>query len=336
MGANSKIQWTDHTFNPFIGCTKVSPGCEHCYAEAWAKRYGRAEWGPRAERVRTGASTWRQPLRWNAEAERTGKRPRVFCASLADVFDNRAPDEWRVDLWRLIASTPALDWLLLTKRVVNVGAMVPPAWLDAWPAHVWLGITVTDQAEADRDIPLLLEMPAPVRFLSCEPLLGQINLLGHMLGFAVRNPALCACGHGHGFTRCPNTGGVSKRCHVKDCACSGFLRASKDGLHWVIAGGESGPNARPIHPDWVRGLRDQCAAAGVPFLFKQWGEWSPQGGINAAGESSCFVSMDGTISVTRTEGAWMFRRGKRAAGRELDGRTWDQIPASPAGQERAA
>lgn len=177
MGAASKIEWCTHTFNPWIGCTKVGPGCDHCYAEAWARRFGRAEWGPRAERVRTSRQNWRQPERWNAQAERTGERPRVFCASLADVFDRQAPHDWYADLWDLIARTPALDWLLLTKRIGNVAGMVPSAWLNGfWPSHVWLGITVTDQAETDRDIPRLLDLPAPVQFISCEPLLGPVNL----------------------------------------------------------------------------------------------------------------------------------------------------------------
>lgn len=174
MGADSKIEWTDHTFNPWVGCTKISPGCDHCYAEGWAKRSGLVKWG--GTRRRTSAAYWRQPLKWNAEAERVGTRPRVFCASLADVFDNDVPVEWRADLFRAIRSTPALSWLMLSKRIGNVLPSLKALGCDRLPENVWLGITVVNQEEADRDIPKLLGMPAVIRFLSCEPLLGPINL----------------------------------------------------------------------------------------------------------------------------------------------------------------
>lgn len=171
MAENSKIEWTDHTFNPWIGCQKVSPGCDHCYAEALSNRYGWVEWGPHGERKRTSQANWRKPLQWARAARGTEKRPRVFCASLADVFDNRAPVQWRTDLFDLIASTPELDWLLLTKRPENLAKMFPAG---EW-SNIWLGTTCEDQASADRRIPLLLETRARVHFLSCEPLLGEIN-----------------------------------------------------------------------------------------------------------------------------------------------------------------
>lgn len=170
MAETSKIEWTDATFNPWLGCEKVSPGCDHCYAEGWAKRTGNAQlW--QGQRRRTVARYWQQPIKWNRQAEAVGVRRRVFCASLADVFDNQVPDEWRSDLWALIAMTPSLDWLLLTKRPQNIAKMAPKNW-----PNIWLGCTTENQEEADRRIPHLLSVPARVHFLSCEPLLGPVDL----------------------------------------------------------------------------------------------------------------------------------------------------------------
>lgn len=172
MAENSKIEWTDHTFNAWVGCTKVSAACDHCYAESWAKRSGSPElW--QGERRRTSVANWRKPLAWNAKAAKLGIRYRVFCCSLADVFDNQAPVEWRDDLWVLIRQTPSLDWLLLTKRPQNIARMLPKDWGQGYP-NVWLGTTVEDQPEAERRIKYLINVPASIRFLSCEPLLGRI------------------------------------------------------------------------------------------------------------------------------------------------------------------
>lgn len=178
---------------------------------------------------------WRAPRRWDLRAEAAGARARVFCASLADVFDNGVPAAWREDLWALIRRTPSLDWLLLTKRPSNIARMLPAGWGDegGWP-NVWLGTTVEDQAEADRRVPHLLAVPARVRFLSCEPLLGPVDL----------SAALAAPGGGDG---------------------------APPRVHWVIAGGESGPRARPYRAEWARSLRAQCGAAGVAFFHKQAG-----------------------------------------------------------------
>jgi protein gp37 len=174
MGANSKIEWCDHTFNPWIGCQKVSPGCDHCYAEAeWDHRYHRVQWGPHGERSRTSVDYWKQPHRWNRQAAAAGRRAQVFCASLADVSDNRVPGEWREDLFRLIAETPALDWMLLTKRPENITRMLPPAW--PW-ANVWLGTTTEDQQHFDLRWPILGKIPAVVHFVSYEPALGPLRL----------------------------------------------------------------------------------------------------------------------------------------------------------------
>ena len=173
MGKETKIEWTDHTFNPWVGCSKISPACDHCYAESWAKRAGHPElWA--GEHRRTTAANWRQPEKWDREAFKAWHRPRVFCASLADVFDNQVPDEWRRDLWALIERTPRLDWLLLTKRPQYIRKMLP--WGHKPWENVWLGTTVENQEEANRRIPLLLGTPAVVRFVSCEPMLGPVSL----------------------------------------------------------------------------------------------------------------------------------------------------------------
>lgn len=232
MAETTEISWAHSTFNPWIGCTNVSPGCDHCYAEALDHRWGNDRWGPGKPRQRTSAANWKQPLAWNRKAKESGQPWRVFCASLADVFDNEVPAEWRVDLFYLIAATPHLTWMLLTKRIGNVEGM-----MRSLPANVWLGITVVNQEEADRDIPKLLHnMHARVRWLSCEPLLGPVDLKR--------------------FVALPGEESI--------------------GIDWVIVGGESGNGARPMNPDWARQVRDLCAAADVPFHFKQWGGLRPK------------------------------------------------------------
>lgn len=301
MGENSRIEWCDHTFNPWTGCTKVSPGCAKCYAETMSRRLPQlGRWGPGGERKRTSAANWRKPLSWNRIAGAAGGpryRPRVFCASLADWLDAEIPAQWLADLLDLIHATPHLDWLLLTKRpelwrerlaaaLAHAERLAPPApgasMVRSWlyhgyaPANVWIGTTVEDQRRADERIPALVDIPARVQFLSCEPLLEQVNL-------------------------------------------------DLDGINWVICGGESGHGARPMHPDWARSLRDQCQAAGVAYFFKQWGEWAPAADIDV-----CDPVMGTPVTSARYHalpgGSGMLRVGKAAAGRELDGRTWDEVP----------
>lgn len=321
MAENTAIEWADHTFNPWTGCTKVSPGCDHCYAESWSKRSGTVQWGPDQPRRRTTAANWRFPLKWNAQAEREGRRFRVFCASLADVFDNAVPQEWRDDLFRLIERTPRLDWLLLTKRVGNVAHQVWPRWMQqGFPLNVWIGATMVDQGEVDRDARKLLALPAPVHFISYEPALGPIDVAPWLRPYCDAGSRPHPDGGGVTCSRCGGTGGCG-------------------GLSWVIAGGESGPRARPAHPEWFRSLRDQCMAADVPFLFKQWGEWrEPVEGepystaMGRAQERPAFiVALDGTVHCFENErttsgGKVMLRIGKKAAGRLLDGRTHDGFP----------
>ena len=178
MATNSKIEWTDHTFNPWIGCTKVSSGCDNCYAEALMdNRLKRVEWGAQAERRRTSAAYWKQPFRWNNAAEAAGAPTLVFCASLADVFDPKAPNSALTDLWQLIRATPWLRWQLLTKRPRRIECSLPPDWGDGWD-NVWLGITCENQGIYDRRWKILQEVPAVVRFISYEPALGSMRMNG--------------------------------------------------------------------------------------------------------------------------------------------------------------
>ncbi|UXQ89154.1 hypothetical protein [Synechococcus phage MinM1] len=340
MGENSAIEWCDHTFNPWIGCTKVSPGCDHCYAETLATNRLGVAWGPHAERRRTAESTWRQPLAWNRKAAREGKRARVFCASLADVFDNQVPVKWRDDLWTLIAETPHLDWLLLTKRPQNISQMLPGAWRnEAWP-NVWLGTTVEHQAEADLRIRHLLQAPASVRFLSCEPLLGAVDLRRVCI-LPKREGSLRAGIHIDALDGRYVESGMP---YVGEWDITGPCPPASDArrIDWVIAGGESGPGARPMHPEWARALRDQCAAAGVPFFFKQWGDWLPgefgspplvEWQDGAATDRHGLPSDgarrwdDGLAFVAEGHAHAVFRAvGKKRAGALLDGRQHREIP----------
>ena len=376
MTANTKIEWADHTFNPWEGCTRVGPGCDHCYAAARNARFAHGveiNWGPGAPRRRTSPENWAQPLKWNAKrfmqcaacgwrghvaAELIGcggcgsidhlndARPRVFCASLADVFDNEVDPQWRVDLFRLIIDTPNLDWLLLTKRIGNAsrmlqdvaerfGVMMNAADQYKPLANVWIGATVVNQEEADRDIPKLLQVPAAKRFLSIEPMLGPISLDDIDCGGVGEDvipreywtdvddddshPALALNAlEGYYWQRWGDWERESKR------------------LNWVIAGGESGPHARPAHPEWFANLRKQCAAAGVPFLFKQWGEWAPRSDsmpLDLLGGDDAYVTIDGDVHTIadnypfEASDVLMYRIGKKAAGRVLDGRTHDGFPS---------
>lgn len=334
MAENSMIEWTDHTFNPWVGCTKVSPACDHCYAETQMVRRKFVEWGPKAERRRTSEANWKQPLKWNREAERAGKRPKVFCASLADVFDNQVPEEWREDLWGLIAATPHLNWLLLTKRPQNIAEMLPIMWGSGW-SHVWLGTTVENQEEADRRIPHLLAVPAAKRFLSYEPLLGPVDLDGWLPGGS--SCGGCDDDHSGGRRRCSrdDTPRAEQCPENRSVWTDDPVDPQRVAVNWVIAGGESGPGARPMHPDWARSLRDQCQAAGVPFFLKQWGEWYPCEWENAGdGTGTEIIFDDDRLNAIKrrwqlysVSGQPIARVGKKVAGALLDGREWREFPA---------
>lgn len=324
MAANTKIEWAHHTFNPWIGCSKVSAGCANCYAEEMMdRRFGKATWGDNGTRVRTSEANWKKPLAWNKAAEAAGVRHRVFCASLADVFEDRPRsglDRWRVELFELILATPCLDWLLLTKRPEHAHAMMLSA-LDeigqntVWPMpNIWIGTSVENQEQADKRIPALLSVPAKVRFLSMEPLLGPVNLADLAFWVDPKDGSIIAC---------------------EDRDPEDFPH-----IHWVIVGGESGHDARPMHPDWVRSLRDQCAAAGVPFFFKQWGEWVVATSWNmvkhnktfrGGTQGCCWLDIDGRIEPVSSHGLSdnayaMIRVGKHAAGRTLDDQVHDAAP----------
>lgn len=251
MAENTKIEWAHHTFNPWIGCTKVSQGCANCYAETlMATRYKRVEWGPKGTRKRTSMDNWKKPVSWNKAAARRKERPRVFCASLADWLDNHRSIEiaWLEDLLLLIWRTPHLDWLLLTKRPENFWHRISEViklrraifgqdslvtWLSDWlddmpPDNVWLGTSAEDQQCYDERFAELSRIPANTYFVSAEPLLGPVNL----------RPVESS------WRRFPD---------------------------WLIVGGESGAGARPMLPDWARSLRDQALTNNIAFHFKQWG-----------------------------------------------------------------
>jgi protein gp37 len=277
-------------------------------------RYKRVEWGKGKPRMRTSNDNWKMPIKWDREAAKNGTRPRVFCASLSDWLDDEVPIEWLADLLDLIRKTPNLDWLLLTKRPENfhlrlteiVKEMGTHMTLEesflrtfilmmrdgrvgitytapeCGQENYWIGTSVENQDVADKRIPELLQIPARVRFLSCEPLLGNLNLDRWFREF-VMPP-----------------------------------------IDWCICGGESGPKARPMHPDWARSLRDQCKDAGVPFLFKQWGEWLPYGQglayLDSFRDSTLVGNGPGPTGVPS------YFVGKKAAGRLLDDVEHNEYP----------
>ena len=239
MAGISKIEWTDSTFNPWVGCTKIkrsgkkSSACDFCYAEKWAKRSGQVSWGNHPRR-RTTASYWNAPIAWNKRASEFQsnfrRRQRVFCASLADVFDNQVDPAWRTDLFELIRSCDQLDWLLLTKRPQNIRKMLPSDWGNGY-ANVWLGTTAEDAVAYQQRVSHLLALPAAVRFVSYEPALGPL-------------------------------GPISISGRVPD---------------WIIIGGESGVRAdliRGTHPQWARDAIAECRRENVAPFLKQWGTYN--------------------------------------------------------------
>lgn len=287
MGETSAIEWTDATVNFWWGCTKVGPGCDHCYAEAVDKRTGGAHWGTGAPR-RQIASAAKTLEKLNRQG---GKR--VFIQSMSDLFDNDVPGAWFDEAWAHIHNATNCRIQIVTKRISRVEKAVAESGPPTWPAHAGLMITVVNQVEADRDIPRLLalkeKLGIPWVGLSMEPLLGPVDLTEWLhdsdcLMVLARAEATCTCSD-----------------------------PREDHIDWVIVGGESGPKARPMHPDWARSIRDQCQAAGVPFFFKQWGEWGPL---------LCAENLHDDLAEK------IVRRGKARAGRLLDGREWNDMPGA--------
>lgn len=324
MGDKTGIEWADSTWNPITGCDKVSPGCDRCYAETFAERWrGTPEhYFANGFDVQLRPNKLDLPLRWT-------RRRKVFVNSMSDLFHDKVPDEYIARVFAVMALAPQHTFQVLTKRHGRMRSLLSSddfrsevtqtfvGWAvedlslktghlesatgDWWPLpNVWLGVSAEDQQRADLRIPALLDTPAAVRFVSAEPLLGPINL------------------------------------HTDPIEAGSPFWGSQ--LDWVIVGGESGPGARPMHPDWARSLRDQCVAAGVPFLFKQWGEWVPERlGLHGNNAPAAFLSTGGVVRPLingkpacppmAPAGDMTIRRvGKKRAGRELDGRTWDQYP----------
>lgn len=356
MSLNSKIEWTDSTWNPTTGCTPVSPGCDHCYAKTLTERFH----GPGSfDEVKLHPDRLDAPFRWR-------KPRRVFVNSMSDIFHDDVSDEFIARVWAVMAASPQHTFQILTKRhgrmrsllsresfarqVLDLSLEVRPIPMGSLPhgdtyplPNVWLGVSVEDQKRADLRIPALLDTPAAVRFLSCEPLLSAVDLNGSPTA-----PTYWLTGRpGWGSPEITSTG-------VQLCPLDVGPRIS-----WVICGGESGPGARPMHPDWARSLRDQCQNAQVPFHFKQWGSWGPapwvvrvcdpqvgwtgtQQGLAVAKKeaekvgATVAVQPHGHVYVP-THKPWSLERvgdvagamrrfpGK-TAGRELDGRTWDEFP----------
>lgn len=289
MADTTTIGWTDHTFNPWWGCVKISPACDHCYAERDSHRYGFSEhggngpelWGRGSERRKLSDKNWAKPLAWDRAAAAAGRPALVFCASMADVFEARDDlDPERARLWDLIEATPNLRWQLLTKRPEQILQRVPPRWLGydvddagtvqvhglrrvhvsrlttaervsairvgSWPPNVWIGTTVEDQARADLRIPRLLQVPAPVRFLSIEPMLGPILL-------------------SKWIDRYPRLGSMDRR------------RVTwSSGIGWIIVGGESGPGFRPFDVEDARSILRFADLAKIPVFFKQMSGLMPR------------------------------------------------------------
>jgi protein gp37 len=351
MSTATAIEWTDATWNPVAGCSIHSPGCKNCYAMPMAARiermnpaathYAGLTQPSKAGAVWTGKvalapdSILLAPLRW--------KKPRrIFVNSMSDLFHEAVPDEWIDRIFAVMALTPQHTYQVLTKRAERMhdymvegenentdrfesiadaavsfagdAAAAPLLDMDWPPPNVWPGVSTERQQEADERIPFLLDTPAAVRFVSAEPLLGPVDLL----------PYLFITTHADDEQLRITPEGMKAELPFNDPATTRLEDISTPRLDWVIAGGESGPKARPSHPDWFRSLRDQCRAAEVPFFFKQWGEWVPEE-MKPDHESTYLAD----LKAGRT---WRFaatplrRVGKKAAGALLDGREHREFP----------
>ncbi len=331
--AETSIEWCDSVWNPTTGCDKVSPGCDNCYALTMAKRLqamGQAKYrndgDPRTSGPGFGLTMHEDalslPLRW--------RKPRsIFVNSMSDLFHPKVSDEFIARVFRVMSAARQHTFLVLTKRAARMQTLLASDRFDApvFLRNVRLGVSVENQEQADARIPRLRRAPAVVRWLSCEPLLGPLDLSRHWVGAPQWGPE-----------------------YPEPTSPTGLLvqdLVPGPTIDWVVAGGESGPAARPMHPAWPRSLRDQCVAAGVPFFFKQHGAWQPGSAMaGQRGEDHVIVfdgrhepatpeHFDGKTGLARarsfhepgTDQACMVSRvGKKAAGRELDGRTWDEFP----------
>ena len=288
MGTNSAIEWTKHTWNPWVGCIKVSPGCKNCYMYREQNQYGQ---DPKKIR-RTKDQTFRRPLSWNKSDPGL-----VFTSSWTDFFLEEA-DEWRDDAWEIIRWTPNNTYQILTKRPENILTRLPSDWSNGYP-NVWLGVSVENQEMADLRIPLLTAIPAKIRFLSCEPLIGAVDLQPFF------------------FTR-----------------DSPHIVSATGEIDWVIVGGESGPagSTRPMNPQWARDVRFMCKVAKVPFFFKQWGTWA-RTPLNNTKYIERVLLLNGKFLPAGEDvfphemGMYhMSPLGKKLAGTELDGDEYKEMP----------
>jgi protein gp37 len=294
------IEWTDETWNPIIGCSVLSPGCTNCYAMRWAHRIGRNYKG--LTELHKGNAVWNGEVKLIADRllePATWRKPRhVFVDSMGDLFHENIPAEWIVQVFAVMSQHQQHIFQILTKRparmleVLSNIAILP---------NVWLGVSIEDQLRAEERVPLLLKAPAVMRFVSAEPLLGPIDLT---------RLTVKGCDHINALTG------------IEENHPHGTLQTAR--LDWVIAGGESGTGARVMHPYWPRSLRDQCAAAGVPFFFKQWGDWAPAPDHLNYEEAAEWAGK--RFFSHHSSGHTFVRMGKPAAGRSLDGVTHDAMP----------
>ena len=315
----TKIEWTDETWNPITGCSHAgSPGCDHCYAKRMAQRlkgrYGYPKDNPFKVTFHPGRLD--QPLRW--------KKPRrIFVVSMGDLFHEDVEWNWQYKIFEIMLINQDHTYLILTKRPEQMKKVLLDIWFhlgrnypeskpDFPLKNIWLGVTCENQEQADKRIPILLQIPAAVKFVSIEPMLGPIDIVPY-IGYLTHE---CECG----FHR--------DEMHIFPmgsnwlCPECGKMTINREAISWVIVGGESGPGARPMHPDGARSIRDQCQAAGVPFFFKQWGEWCSV--IDSGTHHSPFVLKNKKHDFE--DGETVFQFGKKKAGRILDGRTWDEYP----------
>lgn len=314
MGKNSKIEWTHATWNPWYGCKKISPGCQHCYMYREMTRYNTFD----PYTVTRSKTTFRNPLKW--------KEPQlVFTCSWSDFFIQDA-DAWRAEAWEIIRQTPHLIYQILTKRPENIPDRLPDDWGSGYP-NVYLGVSV-ENADYLWRILCLYRIPATLYWVSLEPLLGPLNITP-WLGYLWECPV---CGYSWDQERClARPPGITKckRCYAKDVTYSD-VQLIRKGLQGVVAGGESGPNARVSHPEWFRSIRDQCQEAHIPFHFKQWGAWCPVSYYELPDKyltaSSEVVKLSRDRLQRISADCLMGKVGKEKAGRLLDGREWNEIP----------